>query len=115
MKIKELMKKHKIPLSGVDIIKDYSIEELFNKGKIFQAASISKCLTAFCVMRLVEEGKLDLKEDVNNYLNFWKVRDSKGKIIKVTLKQLSHTAGISCTGFEGYKKKPKEHPVIKNS
>jgi len=104
-KFEKLTEKYKIPLAGIGTIRNYSIDELSNKEKIFQAASISKCLTAFCVMRFVEEGKLDLKKDVNNYLKFWKVRNRKGKLVKVTLKQLlSHTAGIYCTGFEGHKK-----------
>jgi len=97
-----------VSLAGISVIKDYSINESTNENKLFQLASISKCLTSFCVMKLVEKGKISLNEDVNNYLKSWKVKDREGKVIKVTLKQLlSHTAGISCPGFGGYNDKQK--------
>ncbi|MDQ0169326.1 CubicO group peptidase (beta-lactamase class C family) [Paenibacillus tundrae] len=35
---------------------------------LFQAASVSKPIFAVAVMRLVQEGKLDLERDVNDYL-----------------------------------------------
>jgi len=94
------------------VIKNHSIIESKNEKKLFQAASISKCLTSLCVMKLVQKGKLRLDKDVNNYLKDWKVRDKKGNLVKVTLKELlSHTAGISCSGFRGYKKN-KKIPLI---
>src|ERR1700676_867715 len=40
---------------------------------LFQAASISKPVTAMAVLHLVEAGKLDLDADVNQYLKTWKV------------------------------------------
>jgi len=40
---------------------------------LFQAASISKPLTAMAVLHLAESGKLDLDADVNRYLRSWKV------------------------------------------
>ena len=66
---------------------------------LFQAASISKPVTALAVLHLAQEGKLDLDRDVNLYLKSWKVPGSQ----KVTLRQLlTHTAGISVHGFRGY-------------
>jgi CubicO group peptidase (beta-lactamase class C family) len=60
-------------------------------------------------MRLVEEGKLALDEDVNDYLKSWKVPENEyTKKEKVTVSQLmNHTAGIinfrDVTGYYGYK------------
>jgi CubicO group peptidase (beta-lactamase class C family) len=71
---------------------------------LFQAASVSKSLTAVGALLLVQEGKLSLDEDVNTYLKSWKVPENKfTKTNKVTLRRLlSHSAGISVPGFEGY-------------
>jgi CubicO group peptidase (beta-lactamase class C family) len=71
---------------------------------LFQAASISKPVTAMAVMHLVQTGKLNLDTDVNQYLKSWKVptNDFTQKT-KVTLRELlSHTAGMTVHGFPGY-------------
>ena len=71
---------------------------------IFQAASISKPVAAMMAMRLVEQGKLDLDEDVNLKLRSWRVPENEyTKEEKVTLRRLlSHTAGLTVHGFPGY-------------
>ena len=40
---------------------------------LFQASSISMPVTAVAVLRLVEQGKLNLDVDVNQYLRSWKI------------------------------------------
>lgn len=70
---------------------------------LFQAASISKPVTALAVLRLAEHGYLDLDEDVNAYLTSWKVPANGGWQPRVTLRQLlSHTGGTTVPGFPGY-------------
>ena len=44
---------------------------------IFQAGSISKPLAALAALALVEQDKLDLDEDVNNYLKDWKLSENR--------------------------------------
>src|SRR5215469_1546538 len=39
---------------------------------LFQAASVGKSIHAVATMRLVQEGKLDLDRDINDYLKSWK-------------------------------------------
>lgn len=69
----------------------------------FQAASISKPVFALAVMRLVQEGVLDLDRDVNDYLTSWRVPDNDGWQPHVTLRGLlSHCAGMTVDGFPGY-------------
>jgi CubicO group peptidase (beta-lactamase class C family) len=72
---------------------------------LFQAASVSKSVTALAALRLVQQGKLNLDEDVNRKLTSWKVPDNGfTKNEKVTLRRLlSHTAGLTVFGFAGYK------------
>lgn len=68
---------------------------------IFQAASISKPVTAFAALRLVDQGKLDLDRDVNEQLQGWTLPAPEG--VQVTLRNLlSHTAGTTVSGFPGY-------------
>jgi CubicO group peptidase (beta-lactamase class C family) len=71
---------------------------------LFQAASISKPVTAMAVLRLAESGKLNLDADVNQYLKTWKVpANTFTEKTKVTLRELlSHTAGTTVHGFPGY-------------
>lgn len=75
-----------------------------NEHTKFQAASISKPVTAMAAMSLVQAGKLSLDEDVNLRLVAWKLpmNDFTAQR-KVTLRGLlSHTAGIGVHGFHGY-------------
>jgi len=62
---------------------------------IFPACSISKFITALCVMILHEQGIIDIDRPVNHYLQQWKLRtldvsESNASIRSV----LCHTAGI---------------------
>jgi CubicO group peptidase (beta-lactamase class C family) len=70
----------------------------------FQAASISKPVAAMAALKLVEQGKLSLDEDVNAKLKSWKVPGNQfTQQEKVTLRRLlSHSAGLTVHGFAGY-------------
>ncbi|HEX2978723.1 MAG TPA: serine hydrolase domain-containing protein, partial [Anaerolineaceae bacterium] len=69
------------------------------ENTVFQAASISKSLTAWGVMNLVEQGKLGLDEPVSKYLTRWELPPSKYDASGVTIRRLlSHTAGIAHVG-----------------
>lgn len=62
---------------------------------MFRIGSVSKLFTWTAVMQLVEQGKLDLDADVNQYLDF-KIPPRDGK--PVTLRNLmTHTAGFAET------------------
>ncbi|MFK7935404.1 MAG: serine hydrolase domain-containing protein [Saprospiraceae bacterium] len=76
-----------------------------NTNTLFQAASISKPLTALCALKLVDEGQVDLDGDVNSYLEGWSIPENDFTTTeKVTLRRLlSHTAGTTVHGFGGYK------------
>lgn len=61
----------------------------------FRIASISKLFTAVSIMQLYENNKLDLDEDVSNYLGF-KLRNPNFKNKVITLKMLmSHTSSLN--------------------
>ncbi|HEY5535310.1 MAG TPA: serine hydrolase domain-containing protein [Ignavibacteria bacterium] len=83
--------------------KDVSTKEPVTQNTLFQAASISKVLTAIAFMKLKEKNEIDLDIDVNSYLKSWKIPSNNGWLPKVTLRQLlSHTAGMTVSGFGGY-------------
>ena len=69
---------------------------------LFQAASISKPVTAMAALKMVEAGQLALDRDVNAYTSLWKLPKDMDNS-PVTLRQLlSHTAGTTVHGFAGY-------------
>jgi CubicO group peptidase (beta-lactamase class C family) len=69
---------------------------------LFRVASISKLFTAIAAMQLVEQGKLDLDRDLDDYLDFKLPRRFSDKI---TLRHLlTHTAGFQ----EQFKQRPAE-------
>lgn len=71
---------------------------------LFQAASISKPVTAAAALALVEAGQLTLDTDVNEKLTSWKIPAAPVAAGRpVTLRELlSHTAGVTVQGFAGY-------------
>jgi len=75
-----------------------------NTETLFQAASISKPVAALAALRLVQEGKLDLDEDVNLKMTSWQLPGNAFTVGKpVTLRRLlSHSAGLTVHGFMGY-------------
>jgi CubicO group peptidase (beta-lactamase class C family) len=69
---------------------------------LFQAASISKPVAAFGAMTMVQSGKLDLHADINSQLRTWKLPEAPGGNAVNLLQLLSHTGGLSVSGFPGY-------------
>lgn len=69
-----------------------------NIEALFQAASISKALTAMGVMRLAADGVLDLDDEVNGLLRSWHLPQGEGVTVR---RILSHSAGLSLSGFPG--------------
>jgi CubicO group peptidase (beta-lactamase class C family) len=70
---------------------------------LFQAASISKPVTALAVLHEVESGKISLDHQANEYLKEWKIPDTVFTArSKVTVAELlNHTGGIDIEGFPG--------------
>ena len=111
------MQKRRIPGLSLAIIQDGKIVKATGYGvtekggdapvttsTLFQAGSISKSVAGLGALRLVEQGKLTLDEDVNTRLVTWKVPENEfTREKKVTLRGLlSHTAGLTVHGFPGY-------------
>jgi CubicO group peptidase (beta-lactamase class C family) len=68
----------------------------------FQAASLSKPVTAWGVLRLVEQGRIGLDEPVVGHLRRWHLPPSPFDGDGITVRGLlSHTAGLSVHGYSG--------------
>lgn len=69
---------------------------------IFPACSISKFITAICVMKLYEQTVIDIDKPANMYLSSWKLRGLNGEESDASVRHLlEHTAGI-LDGEEGF-------------
>jgi len=115
--IEELIREHQTPGVSVAVIRNGRIEWTRGFGladvgtgravtpqTLFQAASISKPVAAVAALRMVQDGLLELDEDVNLKLKSWKVPANEFTAERpVTLRHLlSHTAGTTVSGFPGY-------------
>lgn len=81
-----------------------SVGEAVDVNTVFQTASLSKWITAWGTLALVQEGKLDLDAPVGTYLTRWALPASKFDNNKVTVRRLlSHTAGLTDgLGYAGF-------------
>jgi CubicO group peptidase (beta-lactamase class C family) len=113
--VKPAMKENHSPSGVVMVMKDGQV--IFAKGygyidveqripvnpetSLFRPGSISKLFTWVSVMQLVEQGKLDLDTDVNDYLTTFKIEDTfPGQ--PITLRHImTHTPGWEDGGL-GY-------------
>src|SRR5262249_38115584 len=88
--VKEQLRKRHVPGLSLAIIQDgrivkakgYGVSDKDSKtpvtaSTLFQAGSISKPVTAFGALSLVEKGQLSLDEDVNTKLTAWKVPENE--------------------------------------
>ncbi len=115
--IEERMEHYGIPGVSIAVInngkiawtKGYGVVNKESKAPVtdqtlFQAAATTMPVTAYGALRLVEQNKLDLDENVNSYLKSWKVPENEfTEEQKVTIKNLlNHSAGIYPRGTGSY-------------
>jgi CubicO group peptidase (beta-lactamase class C family) len=114
----ELMARLGVPGVSVAVIREFQLHWVkgwgvadvatgrpVDPGTLFQAGSISKPLTAMAALRLAQEGRLSIDEDVNLLLTSWKVPASEhNQTGPVTPRALfSHSSGADDGfGFPGY-------------
>jgi CubicO group peptidase (beta-lactamase class C family) len=117
LKLADRMAYYKVPGVSIAIINNGTLEWAKGYGTIaakstqpvttstlFQAASISKPVTAMAALALVQSGRLNLDENVNAQLKSWQLPDNKFTADqKVTLRHLlSHTAGLNVEDVGSY-------------
>lgn len=116
--LEQVMKKFGVPGMSIAVVKDFNIHWAKAYGvadvetgrpvdvnTAFQAASISKPVTAMAAVKLAQDGRLSLDGDVNEILSSWKIPVSElTRSQPVTPRALfSHTSGSDDGfGFPGY-------------
>ena len=112
------MEFYDVPGVSIAVIRDFAVDYVEVHGVTdrssgepvtpdtrFQAASMSKSVSAVGVLRLAQEGVVSLDREVNDYLTSWTLPYNDFQATeKVTLRRLlSHTAGTTVHGFRGYR------------
>ncbi|MEV5387413.1 amino acid adenylation domain-containing protein [Streptomyces sp. NPDC052721] len=98
---------HRVPGVSAAVIKDGALTATWahgtahrgapgtlTDGTVFQAGSLAKHVTALLCLLLVRDGTLDLDQDVNRYLDGWRVRGADGHGAVSLRALLSHSAGL---------------------
>ncbi len=111
----QLMEQYKVPGAAMALVGDGEVVWSSGYGladkdlgvpvigdTVFQVASISKAVTSWGVMKLVENGRLGLDAPVEQYLTRWHLPPSDFDPSGVTIRRLlSHSAGLSVSGYPG--------------
>lgn len=121
--LEERMRLYKVPAVSIAVFgsgkilwaKAYGLADVdalsaATDATLFQAASISKPVSAMAALAEVARGKIALDRNINDYLKSWKLPENDWTRKKpVTLAMLlSHSAGVTVHGFPGY---PAGRPV----
>lgn len=116
--IADLLEYYDVPGAGIAVINDFALDYVESHGMmsettlqpvtgetLFQAASISKGVSATGIASLAHDGIVSLDTEINDYLDSWKLaHNSLQDTERVTLRRLlSHTAGTTVSGFRGYR------------
>ncbi len=113
------METHGIPALSVAVVHDYRLHWARAYGvadessgtpvdadTLFQAASISKPVSAMAVLWAVQEGRFGLDDDINSILRSWRLEEDAELLAETPVTPrmlLSMTAGTTVSGFPGYK------------
>lgn len=128
-RIPEIMEAYDIPGASIALVeggetiwtKAYGYADLETGRKmttdtLLRVESISKSVTAWGVMKLVEQGKIELNRPVNQYIKSWKFPKSEFEEEEITVKHLlSHTSGLPLGDFTKRYSPTKEIPSLKDS
>jgi CubicO group peptidase (beta-lactamase class C family) len=112
--IDDLLSYHWVPGASVAVVdagqiawaRGYGVETwggaAVTPSTIFQCCSISKHVAAVGALRLVDQGLLDLDEDLDRYLTSWRL---PGPRPRVTVRHLlGHTAMLTYCWYRGYRR-----------
>ncbi len=117
--LKSLLEQNDVAGISIAVLRDFHLAYAQCEGVIskesgeplwpdtfFQAASVSKIISAVLTMILVEKGKLNLDRPVNEYLKSWKLPENEftSKAPVNIRRILSHFSGINVPSYRGFLK-----------
>ena len=80
---------------------------------VLEHGSNGKAMTAWAVMRLVEQGQVSLDAPANQYLKRWQIPSNEFDANAITVRHLlSHTAGLTIHGFVDYSPRRVNPPSV---
>ena len=106
-----------VPGLSIAVMKDYQIEWAKSYGvkekgtndsvtlnTLFQAASMSKPISAMIALKLEEEKKINLKQDINQQLKTWHLPENEFTRQRAVTPELLmlHLGGLNVPSFPGY-------------
>ncbi len=103
--IEKLLEKHKIPSIAIGLIKNGKVQQIrtfgnkisnqpISNNSIYKVASLTKPITAFVVLKLIDEGKWNLDEPVSKYFIDKDVKNNQYLDKLTTRHILSHQSGF---------------------
>jgi len=127
-RIPDIMKDYNIPGANIALVKDgeviwteaYGYADLETGRKMttdtyLRVESISKPVTAWGIMKLAEQGKIDLDSPVKQYLKSWSFPESVFSEEDITVRQLlSHCSGLPLGDFTKRYLPAEEIPSLKD-
>lgn len=108
--LQKTAKTYRIPAMSVCVVDNRGIVHSFNWGNNgdstitsdspFYLGSTSKTFTALAIMRLVEQGKIEIDNSVKDYLPDFEIQNKEYES-KITVRHLlNHTSGLSSKGMQ---------------
>lgn len=106
--VNQFRDEHRVPGLVVQIVREEEVVHLQGMGignldsfpaltaeSVFRAGSIAKVITALGILRLVDKGKMNLDDPVEDHLRSFKVKAATSSDLPITLRSvLSHAAGL---------------------
>jgi CubicO group peptidase (beta-lactamase class C family) len=83
-------------------IADIAVGRMPSDRTLYNVASISKVVTAWGIMHLVDEGKVELDAPVSRYISRFKLPPSPWNDLVTVRRVLSHTSGLSMSAVPTY-------------
>ena len=116
--VPSLLLQYQVPSAAVAVIhngrivsRSFGVADLQNGNApsdttLYNVASISKLVTAWGVMSLVEEGRIKLDDPISKHLSKWKLPQSDWNDDVTIRHLLSHTSGLSMPSVPWYEPNP---------
>ena len=113
-RVPDLLDRYDVPGASIALIEDGEVtwsgaygtadlaeERPVNENTPFRVQSITKSITAWGVLKLVEQYEIGLDDPVDSHITSWELPDADYSWEEVTVRRvLSHSAGLPAGGYE---------------